>query len=178
MLRLRLAQPADLPALTAVMDVAIGELQRGFLTPEEISASRAVMGIDTQLVRDGTYFVAEIDGVLAGCGGWSRRATLYGGDHSAQLRDAALLDPARDSARVRAMYTHPAFTRRGVGRAVLAASEAAAFAAGFKSVELMATLAGEPLYRSYGYVEVERTTSPAIDGVRVPLVRMRKALVG
>ena len=96
MLRLRLAQPADLPALTAVMDIAIGELQRGFLTPEEISASRAVMGIDTQLVRDGTYFVAEIDGVLAGCGGWSRRATLYGGDHSTQLRDAALLDPARE----------------------------------------------------------------------------------
>lgn len=159
-----------------LMDAAIGELQGEFLTPGQVRASRGVMGIDTQLVRDGTYLIAEIDGRLAGCGGWSRRATLYGGDHSTELRDEALLDPARDSARVRAMYTDPAFTRRGVGRAILAASEAAARAEGFRSVELMATLAGEPLYLSCGYVEIERTFSPPVDGVRVPLVRMRKTL--
>jgi GNAT superfamily N-acetyltransferase len=175
MISLRLAQAADWPGLKALMDAAIGELQAGFLPPEGIIASRGVMGIDTQLIQDGTYFVAEINGALAGCGGWSRRATLYGGDHSTQLRNDALLDPARDAARVRAMYTHPAFVRRGVGRAILAASEAAARAEGFKSVELMATLAGEPLYRACGYEEIERTLSPPVDGVPVPLVRMRKS---
>lgn len=177
MIQTRLAGPGDLPALKSLMEAAIGNLQAGFLAPEEIVASHEVMGIDTQLILDRTYFVAEIDGALAGCGGWSRRATLYGGDHSAPLRDDALLDPNRDSARVRAMYTHPAFVRRGVGRAVLAASEDAASAEGFSRVELMATLAGEPLYRACGYVEVERTSSMPIDGVRVPLVRMMKALV-
>lgn len=158
------------------MDAAIGELQAGFLSPEEIVASRGVMGLDTQLIADRTYFIAEIDGRLAGCGGWSRRATLYGGDHSTQLRDARLLDPAQDSARVRAMYTHPGFTRRGVGRAILDASEASARAEGFKSVELMATLSGEPLYRACGYEQVERVFSPPVDGVPVPLVKMRKQI--
>ncbi|MBY0564189.1 MAG: GNAT family N-acetyltransferase [Hyphomonadaceae bacterium] len=177
MIRIRVARLTDMPALKALMDAAIGELQGDFLAPQEIVASREVMGIDTQLIKDGTYFIAELDGALAGCGGWSRRATLYGGDHSEPLRDASLLDPARDSARVRAMYTHPKMTRRGVGRAVLAASEDAARAAGFKRAELMATLAGEPLYRASGYVEEERTFSPDIGGVRVPLVRMSKALV-
>src|SRR5690242_17915610 len=95
------------------MDAAIVELQRGVITPGQIEASRAIMGIDTQLVDDGTYFVVEADGELAGCGGWSRRATLYGGDHTAG-RDARLLDPATEPARVRAMYTAPAFARRGV----------------------------------------------------------------
>lgn len=158
------------------MDAAIGELQAGFLSPEEIVASRGVMGLDTQLIADRTYFIAEIDGRLAGCGGWSRRATLYGGDHSTQLRDARLLDPAQDSARVRAMYTHPGFTRRGVGRAILDASEASARAEGFRSVELMATLSGEPLYRACGYEQVERVFSPPVDGVPVPLVKMRKQI--
>ena len=104
--------------LAALMARAIGELQRGFLSPAEIEASRAVMGLDTQLIDDGTYFVVESGGAVAGCGGWSRRATLFGGDHSAG-RDAALLDPAKDAARVRAMYTAPEFARRGVGRLIL-----------------------------------------------------------
>ena len=102
----RLATPADMPALTALMEAAIAELQKAFLSDAQIAASRAIMGLDTQLVDDGTYFVVEQDGALAGCGGWSRRATLYGGDRSPG-RDAALLDPAQDAARVRAMYTHP-----------------------------------------------------------------------
>ncbi|MER9600444.1 GNAT family N-acetyltransferase, partial [Mesorhizobium sp. M0244] len=104
-----------MPALVLLMNAAIGELQKPFLTEEQIASSRAIMGLDTQLVDDGTYFIAEQNGVLAGCGGWSRRATLYGGDRSPG-RDAALLDPTKDAARVRAMYTHPSFIRRGVGR--------------------------------------------------------------
>jgi GNAT superfamily N-acetyltransferase len=172
----RLATETDLRALKELMGRAIAELQRGFLSPAEIAASHAVMGLDTQLVADRTYFLVEADGRLAGCGGWSRRATLYGGDHSTALRDAALLDPAKDAARVRAMYTDPGFARRGVGRLILALCEAAAAAEGFSRVQLMATLSGEPLYRACGYQEIERTASAPVDGVRVPLVLMGKEL--
>jgi GNAT superfamily N-acetyltransferase len=176
MLTSRLATSEDLGALKALMATAIDQLQKDFLDPDQVIASRQIMGLDTQLVADGTYFVIEEDGRLVGCGGWSRRATLYGGDHSSGLRDAALLDPARDPARVRAMYTHPDFTRRGVGRLILSLCEAAAAKAGFARVELMATLAGEPLYRVCGYVQIERTTAPPVGAVVVPLVRMGKAL--
>ena len=172
----RLATEDDLPALKALMDLAIGELQKGFLTPEQIEASRAVMGLDTQLVADRTYFMVEEDGVLAGCGGWSRRATLYGGDHSAALRDSALLDPATDAARVRAMYTHPDFARRGVGRLILSLCEAAAAADGYGRVQLMATLSGEPLYRACGYEEIEKTGSAPVNDVVVPLILMGKSI--
>src|SRR5512139_1609524 len=116
------ARPEDVPALRVLMDAAIAELQRAYLDPAQIESSRAIMGIDTQLIEDGTYFVVEIDGSLAGCGGWSRRATLYGGNQTPG-RDAALLDPHREAARVRAMYTHPSFTRRGVGRLILSLCE-------------------------------------------------------
>ena len=176
MLTHRLATEPDLPVLKNLMALAIGELQRGFLDDAQIAASHAVMGLDTQLVADRTYFVIEDDGRLAGCGGWSRRATLYGGDHSTALRDEALLDPIRDAARVRAMYTHPDFARRGVGRLILSLCEAAAAAEGFARVELMATLSGEPLYRACGYREIERTAAAPVDGVIVPLIRMGKAL--
>lgn len=174
----RLAQPGDIPAIAKLMEAAIGELQRGFLSPEQITASRAIMGLDTQLVADGTYFVVEAEGEagpsLAGCGGWSRRATLYGADHSAG-RDARLLDPAREPARVRAMFTDPAFARRGVGRLILGLCEAAAAAEGFARVELMATMSGQPLYRASGYEPIERIED-ASGGVAVPLVRMGKAI--
>jgi len=172
----RIATLDDVPAIRALMDRAIGELQRGFLTEAEIAASRAVMGLDTQLIVDGSYFLIEEDGRLAGCGGWSRRATLYGGDHSAALRDARLLDPAHDAARVRAMFTDPAFVRRGVGRLNLSLCEDAARAAGFTRAEMMATLAGEPLYAACGYVAIERVSAAPVDGVAVPLVRMGKSL--
>ncbi len=171
----RLAQEADLDALRGVMDLAISELQKGFLTPAQIAASRLVMGLDTQLVADRTYFIIEAGGRIAGCGGWSRRATLYGGDHSTALRNAALLDPAKDAARVRAMYTHPDFTRRGVGRMILGLCEAAAAAEGFGAVQLMATLSGEPLYRACGYMEIERVTSATERG-DVSLILMGKSL--
>jgi len=173
----RLATPADLDALRTVMALAIAELQKGFLTPEQIAASNAVMGLDTQLIADATYFVIEdADGAIAGCGGWSRRATLYGGDHSKDLRDPALLDPRVDAARIRAMYTHPDFARRGVGRLVMALCEDAARAAGFARAEMMATLSGEPLYRACGYTPIEHVAAPGPDGVTVPLIRMGKPL--
>jgi GNAT superfamily N-acetyltransferase len=126
----RVATRADVAALVPLMEAAIEELQTEFLDAEQIRSSRAIMGLDKQLIDDGTYYVVECDRRLAGCGGWSRRATLYGGDHSAG-RDAAMLDPARDPARVRAMYTHPDFTRRGVGRLILSLCESAAAAEGF-----------------------------------------------
>jgi GNAT superfamily N-acetyltransferase len=173
---LRPATEADIPAIRALMDRAIDELQSAFLSASEIAASRAVMGLDTQLIADRTYLMAMIDGAIAGCGGWSARATLYGGDHSADLRDARMLDPAHEPARIRAMFTDPAFARRGVGRAILVACEGAARDAGFDEAEMMATLAGEPLYRTCGYEVVERTQAAPIDGVSVPLVRMTKAL--
>jgi GNAT superfamily N-acetyltransferase len=176
MLTHRLATEADLLALKALMALAIDTLQNGFLDEAQIAASHAVMGLDTQLVADRTYFLVEEDGRLAGCGGWSRRATLYGGDHSTALRNEALLDPARDAARVRAMYTHPDFARRGVGRLILSLCEAAAAAAGFSRVQLMATLSGEPLYRACGYAEIERAPAAPIDGVIVPLILMGKAI--
>lgn len=157
------------------MDSAIVELQRGFLSEEEIAASFSIMGLDTQLIEDGTYFIVESEGVIAGSGGWSRRATLFGGNHSAG-RDAALLDPAKEPARVRAMYTNPSFARRGIGRMILALSEAAARVEGFLRVELAATLAGEPLYRTCGYAAIEHFLSDTPSGVRVPLIRMGKML--
>jgi GNAT superfamily N-acetyltransferase len=168
----RLASEDDLPALTPLVAAAIAELQKDHLSPAQIAASQTIMGLDTQLIADRTYFVVEADGRLAGCGGWSRRATLYGGDHSAG-RDAALLLPGRDPAKVRAMYTHPAYTRRGVGRLILRRCEEAAAAEGFTTLELMGTLAGRPLYENYGFVVVEQLED-ARAGVPVPLVRMRK----
>lgn len=124
-LRHRIARREDLAAIIVLMDAAIAELQKPFLDDAQIRSSRSIMGLDTKLVDDGTYFVVEHDGVLAGCGDWSRRTTMYGGDQSPG-RNAALLDPAKDAARVRAMYTHPAFVRRGVGRLILSLCENAA----------------------------------------------------
>jgi GNAT superfamily N-acetyltransferase len=169
---IRLATIDDLGVLAALMAAAIQHLQRGFLDDEQIESSKAIMGMDRQLIEDGTYFVVEVDGAVAGCGGWSRRATLYGGDHSVG-RDAAPLDPATDPARIRAMYTHPDFVRRGVGRRILEASEAAAAGEGFRSLELMGTRAGRPLYEAYGFEPVEEIED-ASGGVPVPMTRMRK----
>ncbi len=174
MLTHRIATLADVDALRALMEAAIAELQKPFLDPQQIASSRTIMGLDTQLVEDGTYFVVLCDGVIAGCGGWSRRATLYGGDQSPG-RSAALLDPARDPARVRAMYTHPDHVRKGVGRLILTLCEDAARAEGYARVELMATMSGVPLYRACGYEGVE-PVSDARGGAAVPLLRMNKPL--
>lgn len=170
----RQATRADLPALRSLMTAAIDDLQKGFLTPRQIAGSHAIMGVDTTLIDDGTYFVVEIEGQIAGCGGWSRRATLYGGDHTAGRSDA-LLDPRSDAARVRAMYTHPAYTRRGVGRLVLELCEAAAAAEGFSRLQLMATMAGRPLYEACGYVPIRHVTNNST-GVPIPLLEMTKSI--
>jgi GNAT superfamily N-acetyltransferase len=170
----RRAGAEDIPKLSIVMNAAIDELQRGFLTEAQIASSRAIMGIDTQLIDDGTYYIVESEAEIAGCGGWSRRATLYGRD-STPGRDGRLLDPAVDAARVRAMYTSPAFARRGVGRLILSRCEAEAAAEGFTRLELMATLAGQPLYTAYGFQPLEHVQD-ATGGSPVPLVKMTKPI--
>src|SRR4051794_36609330 len=171
----RLATAEDLPALRAVMDAAIVGLQRLFLDEAQIEASKAVMGVDIQLIDDGTYFVVESRGETAGCGGWSRRATPYGGSHSAG-RDDRLLDPRTEAAFVRAMYTSPSYARRGVGRLILSLCELAAAAEGFKQLQLVSTLAGEPFYAAYGFRPVERLEdgTNGLGGVPVPAIRMSK----
>ena len=173
-LKHRLATVADLGGLRTLMDAAITELQKPFLDPIQIESSRTIMGLDTQLVEDGTYFVVETKGQVVGCGGWSRRATLYGGDQTPG-RNAALLDPKRDPAKVRGMYTHPTYARQGVGRFILSLCEGAARNEGFLKVELMATMSGEPLYRACGYEAVERIVDER-GGTPVPLLRMLKEL--
>jgi GNAT superfamily N-acetyltransferase len=175
MLSLRLATFDDEPAMRALMQRAIADLLKPYLPANAVAASFEIMGLDTQLIADNTYFAVCDGTTVIGCGGWSRRATLFGGDHS-KGRDAALLDPARDAARIRAMYTDPAHTRRGVGRMVLEACENAARDEGFRHVEMAATLAGEPLYRACGYTEIERFSSETSAGIRVPLLRMGKPL--
>ena len=172
----RLAQEADLPALRALMARAIEELQRGFLSPKQIAASHQIMGLDSQLVKDGTYFVIEREGKLAGCGGWSWRATLFGGDDSIVAREPAPLDPAKDAAKIRAMYVDPAQARRGIGKLIMQLCEDSARAAGFGKVELMATLAGLPLYKACGYGEIEAIEATSREGVTVPIIRMGKVL--
>lgn len=170
----RLARREDLEALKALMDAAISENQKFFLDRSQIESSKAIMGLDTQLIDDGTYFIVESSGELAGCGGWSRRATLYGGDQTPG-RSAALLDPAKDAARIRAMYTHPNHTRKGIGRLIISLCEEAAKAEGFTKMELVATLSGEPLYRACGFEPYEEIVDDR-GGAGVPLLRMRKSL--
>lgn len=176
MLTHRLVAPDDLPALDALMARAIAELQHGLISPAQVAVSHKTMGLDRQLVTDSTYFMAFSDGVLAGCGGWSWRATLFGGDDSVVAREPRALDPASEPAKVRAMYTDPDHARTGVGAYVLALCEGAARDAGFARVELMATLSGARLYRKAGYRVTAEVTSPAVDGITVPLLRMEKAL--
>src|SRR5262245_36305401 len=158
-----------------IMNRAIAELLKPYLPPDAVTASFEIMGLDSQLIADGTYFAVTENGAIAGCGGWSRRATLFGGDHTAG-RNAALLNPKTEPARVRAMYTDPAHVRRGIGRMVLDACEQAAREEGFASVELAATLAGEPLYRACGYQVIEPFTSRTSNGLEIPLLRMGKSL--
>lgn len=156
------------------MDAAITELQKAYLDARQIGASRAIMGLDSQLIDDGTYYVVESGHQIVGCGGWSRRATLYGNDQSSG-RNPTLLDPTTEAARIRAMYTHPSHVRKGVGRLILTLCEEAARREGFRRVELMATLAGEPLYRACGYERLDGLTDER-GGAPVPLIRMGKTL--
>jgi GNAT superfamily N-acetyltransferase len=171
----RVATPQDLPVLERLMELSIRHFIAQHLDAARVEASFDIMGVDTQLIADKTYFVVECENRIAGCGGWSRRATLFGGDHS-NGRDARLLDPEREPARVRAMYTHPDFARRGVGRLVLALCEAAAAREGFRSLELVATVAGRPLYQACGFTVFEEIDVLTSRAVMVPCARMAKRL--
>lgn len=174
MLTIRLARHDDESAIAELMALAIEQLQQGYLKPEQIEASKGGMGLDAMLIADGTYFVVEAGGALAGCGGWSRRATLYGGNHSAG-RDPRLLDPSSERARIRAMYTHPDHVRKGVGRLILETSESAARAEGFTELEMAATMAGKPFYLRFGY-EVESEWEDTNGPIAFPLATMTKRL--
>lgn len=171
----RLATMADLGELRTLMAASIRRLVGAYLDEARVEASFEIMGVDTQLIEDGTYFVVECEGRIAGCGGWSRRATRFGGDHSSD-RDARLVDPTTEPARVRAMYTHPDFVRRGIGRLVLSLCEDAAAREGFRSLELVATVAGEPLYLAEGFAVIERMEVPTSKAVTVPCARMSKRM--
>jgi len=170
----RIATEADIPALVALMDRSISGPLAAFLTPDQIAASRVLMGLDSQIIADRTYWIVEADGALVGCGGWSGRITSYGGDHTPGRVPASLI-PGLDAARIRAMYTAPEFVRQGVGRLILDLCETAARAAGYDRAELVATLGGEPLYLAAGYREIERFEDDR-GGAPVPLVRMGKPL--
>lgn len=173
---MRLATPDDLPALRELIPASVRALSPGYYTPAQIESSiRHVFGPDTQLVADGTYFVVVEEGRIVGCGGWSRRRTLYGGDQMKAEEDP-LVDPAVEPARVRAFFVHPEWARRGVGTRILNACIGAARKAGFRRLELVATLPGEPLYRSFGFVAEERFDAPMADGTTLPVVRMTRAV--
>lgn len=172
--RLRRATMADLPALGPLIAASARELSRGDYTPEQVEgALRGAFGTDTQLIRDGSYFVIEAEGRLAGCGGWSRRRTLFGSDARAG-RDATELDPAKDAAKIRAFFIHPDFARRGLGTMMLERCEQDAMAHGFTRFELMGTLPGVRLYAARGYQPGERIEWPLGDGLAIPFIPMSK----
>ena len=177
----RIAQEADTGAIVNLMRASITENMKPFLSASEIEAAKETMGVDKTLIADGTYFLIETqqegETVLVGCGGWGKRKTLYGGDHTVG-RDDSLSDPSMDAARIRAMYTHPSWTRRGIGTLLLDLGENAARLAGFKTIELGSTVPGEPLYLSRGYVEVERKVEQAANGSDNTVIKMVKPLGG
>ena len=172
----RAARMADLARLRALIEQSVRGLSLDFYDATQIeSALRFVFGPDTQLIADRSYYVVEHGTTLAAAGGWSRRLTLYGGDQMKAVDDR-LLDSGTEPARIRAFFVHPSYARRGLGRLIFERCAQDAFAAGFRVMELVATLPGEPLYRALGFVEVERTTTCLPDGVSLPLVRMRRTL--
>lgn len=174
--RVRPARETDIPALESLIALSARGLRADFYSAAQVEgALGSVLGVDRQLIDDGTYFVAEEKGELIGCGGWSKRKTLFGSDHQTG-RDDAVLDPAREPARVRAFFIHPSWARRGVARAILETCEQAISAAGFSSIELAATLPGVPFYAACGYGKSENAEVPLGQGLTLPVVRMRKQL--
>src|SRR5882672_851113 len=188
-IHLRLAIPADIPVLRALIDASVRGLQAQDYTPAQIEgALKTVFGVDSQLIADGTYIVAESESgpgdrigavngpsglMIVGCGGWSKRKTLYGSDHWTGREDA-LLDPLRDAAKIRAFFIHPDWARRGVGGMILQACEDAARAAGFTRFEMGATLTGAKLFGVKGYVAVKPISIPLSNGESLPVLHMEK----
>jgi N-acetylglutamate synthase-like GNAT family acetyltransferase len=193
-IRIRKAATTDIPVLRRLIEASVRELQAQDYTPAQMEgALESVFGVDSQLIADGTYLVAEarkVDALpvaentsqernpasewaIAGCGGWSKRKTLYGSDHWTGREDT-LLDPKRDAAKIRAFFIHPGWARRGVGSKILAACEIAAGAAGFTSYEMGATLTGAKLFGAKGYVAVEKIEIPLKNGLSLPVIHMEK----
>jgi GNAT superfamily N-acetyltransferase len=190
-INLRLACLEDIPALAALIPVSARSLQASYYTPAQIEgALGTVFGVDSQLIQDGTYFIAESENQIVGCGGWSKRKTLYGGD-SRTVREASacaerlrqrgknieedrLLDPSIDAAKIRAFFVHPAWARRGIGSEIMSRCEMAALDDGFKAIEIIATLAGEPLYQSFGYHLIDRFEIALPNNNVLPVIRMFK----
>jgi GNAT superfamily N-acetyltransferase len=177
--RLRLATSEDIPALHALIEASVrGLMTQGYSLRQLEGALGTYLGVDTQLITDQTYFIAEIEtptgSIMAGCGGWSKRKTLFGADHRPG-RENALLDPATEAAKIRAFFVHPDWARRGIGSRILEACEEAARAAGFKGYEMGATLTGVPLYEARGYTALDSTEVLLANGEFLTVVRMAKA---
>ncbi len=188
-IHLRLAVPEDFPALRELIDKSVRGLQTQDYTPAQIEgALQTVFGVDSQLIADGTYIVAEAERnaipraeaarkpsglIIVGCGGWSKRKTLYGSDRWTGREDA-LLDPQRDAAKIRAFFIHPDWARRGVGSMILKACEEAARSAGFTRYEMGATLTGAKLFGVKGYAVVKRISIPLVNGETLPVIHMEK----
>lgn len=174
----RLAKTSDIEDIKKLMEAAIVELQKNYLDEEQIKVSHQFMGVDTTLIDDGTYYVILHDEgkeseQIVGCGGWGKRQTLYGGNHTAGRSDE-LLDPITDRARIRAMYCHPDWARNGIGKLIMSICENAAKEAGFTKMIMGATLAGQPLYEACGYTVIERTLDETPNGVKIPVLKMIK----
>ena len=188
-IHLRLAVPEDVPVLRELIDASVRGLQTQDYSPAQIEgALKTIFGVDSQLIADGTYIVAQAEPaaieragaknapselMIVGCGGWSKRKTLYGSDHWTGREDA-LLDPPRDAAKIRAFFIHPDWARRGVGGKILQASEVAARAAGFTRYEMGATLTGAKLFGAKGYVAVRPISIPLVNGESLPVIHMEK----
>lgn len=178
MFTIRLAYASDKPVLEELIRKSGIGLSAGFYSDEQAAAiTREVFGVDSALVADGTYFAIEAGDTIVACGGWSRRATDFGGDQ-AKSGDDRPLDPATEPARIRAFFVDPDFARQGLGGMLLEHCTRAAARAGFKALELVSTMPGEPLYRHFGFVPLERIELPLSGGVTVALTRMRKEIAG
>ena len=175
--QLRFARPQDIPTLRRLIDQSVRQLGQPYYNPQQIESSlEYIFGVDTQLIADDTYYVVEIEGQIVGAGGWSKRKTLYGGDQAKAKGEDNLLDPACDPAKIRAFYVQPSQARQGIGRQIMHACEMAAKAAGFKTLELMATLPGKPLYAACGFQVIEHDQIKMPDGVLLPVAKMTKTL--
>ncbi len=174
-LNFRLAKCEDIPAVKGLMEQSIAVLLGNYVNEEELEASFESMGLDDQLILDKTYFLIDFEGVLVGCGGWSNRKTLFGGNHTPN-RSNDFLDPNHDAAKIRAMYTHPDWARKGIGTFILELAEKEACNAGFKRCELMATLSGIYLYKRRGYKIDEEIFYKSKKGNSVKMYKMTKFL--
>lgn len=173
---LRLAREEDIPAIENLIPLSVRGLQSSYYSVAQMeTAIGSVFGVDRQLIRDGTYFVVDCEGAIVGCGGWSKRKTLFGSDHQTN-RDDTELNPVTDSARVRAFFVHPDLARRGLGRAILEQCEKAIRDAGFRSIELAATLPGVPFYAAFNYISHEKRDVSLPNGLSLAVVRMTKQL--